>query len=141
MEFVAAVCCSVACVALTREPERFTEIKRRYALLRDHLRTLDEPRWKPIHKQCVLVAILWNNGGHIGWNTNKGYEIGVCIDGTPNQIFHVLLHELAHCTLEEYEHNAEFWNNFKDLKNIAVSLGLYEIINKEEKYCSKKVVD
>lgn len=141
MDFVAACCAAGACVALTREPERLTEVKRRYAVLREHLKTVDDPRWKPLYKQCVLVAILWNNGGDVGWNTNKGYEIGICLDGSPNQIFHVLIHELAHCTVEEYEHSPEFWKNFRDLRKIAVDLGIYEMISAEEGFCKIRLRD
>lgn len=141
MEYVIAACASIVCVATCTEPARFTEIRRRYELLRTHLVGVDDHRWKPLHRQCVIVGLLWNNGGHIGWNTNKGYEIGVCLDGTPNQIFHVLLHELAHCTLDEYGHTDEFWRNFKDLREIARVLGLYEIIPVQEKFCKRGISD
>jgi hypothetical protein len=89
----------------------------------------------------VLVGVHRDLGSGIGWNTNKGYEIGVCIDGTVNQIFHVLLHELAHCTVEEYEHSPQFWENFRDLRKVAESIGLYEIIPVEQGFCKRTIVD
>ena len=46
MEIVIACCAAAGCVALTTEPARFTDVKRRYGLLREHLRKSDDPRWK-----------------------------------------------------------------------------------------------
>ena len=36
---------------------------------------------------------------NVGFNSNKGDNIAVCVDGDVNSIMHVLLHELAHCTV------------------------------------------
>ena len=73
------------------------------------------------------MGLWWERGGGVGWNVYKGYEIGLCIDGTPNQIFHVLLHELAHCTVPEYEHSPQFWQNFRELRDIAVELKIMRL--------------
>jgi uncharacterized SAM-binding protein YcdF (DUF218 family) len=77
----------------------------------------------------------------LGYNTNKGYEIGLCLDGTVNQIFHVLLHELAHSTVSEYEHSTNFWQNFKELRELATKIGIYEPVNSSEKFCGKYISD
>jgi hypothetical protein len=79
--------------------------------------------------------------GAIGYNTNKGNEIGLCIDGDSNEIFHVLLHELAHSTVDEYSHSKEYWKNFKELRKMCVELGIYEEIPKKTKFCNKYVQD
>lgn len=141
MEFALVCCVAAGCIAMTAEPSRFTEVKFKYKALREHLIKMDDPRWKPLHTECVLVGVHRDLGSGIGWNTNKGYEIGVCIDGTVNQIFHVLLHELAHCTVEEYEHSPQFWENFRDLRKVAESIGLYEIIPVEQGFCKRTIVD
>jgi len=58
-----------------------------------------------------------------------------------NQVFHVLLHELAHCTVEEYSHSTEFWDNYTNLKNQAISLGIYTNIDEITPFCGKRIVD
>jgi len=141
MEFALVCCAAAGCIAMTAEPSRFTEVKFKYKALREHLIKMDDPRWKPLHTECLLVGVHRDLGSGIGSNTNKGYEIGVCIDGTVNQIFHVLLHELAHCTVEEYEHSPQFWENFRDLRKVAESIGLYEIIPVEQGFCKRTIVD
>lgn len=141
MEFVIVCCAAAGCLAMTTEPARLTDVKKRYKTLREHLMKSDDPRWKPLHTECVLVGVHRDLGSGIGWNTNKGYEIGVCINGTPNQIFHVLLHELAHCTVKEYMHSPQFWQNFRDLRKIANSIGVYEIIPVEQGFCKRTIVN
>ena len=68
-------------------------------------------------------------------------KIGLCIDGEINEIFHVLLHELTHSTVEEYSHSPEFWKNYKELREIAISLGIYKEIPDKTEFCGKHVQD
>tara|TARA_R110001592_G_scaffold249763_1_gene512253 strand:+ start:9068 stop:9499 length:432 start_codon:yes stop_codon:yes gene_type:complete len=125
----------------TREPENFTKVKEMYKTFIDHIRKNNtDPRFDKLKNGTVLVAYK-GRSHEIGYNTNKGYEIGLCIDGEPNQIFHVLLHELAHCTVDDYEHNSNFWKNFNDLKTICTKIGLYQMIPQKEKFCGKHIQD
>lgn len=125
----------------TREPENFTKVKEMYRTFIEHLRENNtDPRFDGLKNETVLVGYKGRTH-EIGYNTNKGYEIGLCIDGEPNQIFHVLLHELAHCTVDDYEHNSNFWKNFNDLKTICTKIGLYQIIPQKEKFCGKYIQD
>ncbi len=125
----------------TKEPEQFTKVKELYATLRDHIATNDVPeKFKVLEKQILLVGYL-RKKHELGYNTNKGYEICLCLDGTPNQIFHVLLHELAHSTVPEYDHSTQFWNNFKELRELATQIGIYEPVNSSEKFCGKYISD
>jgi len=125
----------------TREPENFTKVKEMYKTFIDHIRKNNtDPRFDKLKNGTVLVAYK-GRSHEIGYNTNKGYEIGLCIDGDPNQIFHVLLHELAHCTVDDYEHNSNFWKNFNDLKTICTKIGLYQMIPQKEKFCGKHIQD
>lgn len=86
------------------------------------------------------MTITGTRGGDIGTNVNKGSEIYICIDGTVNDSFHVLLHELAHSTVEEYDHSVQFWENFSNLKKIAIDHGYYTPVHKKE-YCGKMISD
>jgi hypothetical protein len=106
----------------TREPLVFTQVKEKYAVLRDYIATHDVPKkFKVLTKQIVLIGYI-KKDNEIGYNTNKGYEIGLCLDGNANQVFHVLLHELAHSTVVEYSHNDNFWKNFKEPLFLKTSL-------------------
>lgn len=131
----------VSTILTTREPENFTKVKQNYATLREYIRTNKVPeKFKVLQNQVILIGYL-KKKHELGYNTNKGYEIGLCLDGTPNQIFHVLLHELAHSTVSEYEHSTQFWQNFKELRELATQIGIYEPVNSSEKFCGKYISD
>ncbi len=122
----------------TQEPENLTEVKRRYQVLVDHIRETKPPKFGALENQVVITG---RRGGDLGYNVNKGFEIGVCLDGTPNDMFHVLLHELAHSTVEEYSHSEAFWKNFGELKDMSVRLGIYERIPTRKKFCGEYIQD
>lgn len=131
----------VSTILTTREPENFTKVKQNYATLREYIRTNKVPeKFKVLQNQVILIGYL-KKKHELGYNTNKGYEVGLCLDGTPNQIFHVLLHELAHSTVSEYEHSTQFWQNFKELRELATRIGIYEPVNSSEKFCGKYISD
>jgi len=139
--FILLVVLSIASITTTREPQNFTEVKRKYAVLREYIRTNQVPeKFKVLTKQILLVGYT-KKKHELGYNTNKGYEICLCLDGTVNQIFHVLLHELAHSTVDEYEHSTQFWQNFKELREIAVQIGIYTPVTTSEKFCGKYISD
>ncbi len=123
----------------TQEPPNLVEVKRRYQILVDHIRESEVPeKFKVLENQVVITG---RKGGDLGYNVNKGFEIGICLDGTPNDMFHVLLHELAHSTVEEYTHSEQFWKNFGELKDMFVKLGIYERINQRKKFCGEYIQD
>ncbi len=125
----------------TREPKSLTLVKQRYLKLLEHLNTDECPeKFYPLRDFVIITGRKFIINGDIGYNTNKGTEIGICI-GDPNDMFHVLLHELAHSTVREYSHSKQFWENFNELKDICISLGLYTKITERKKFCSKYIVD
>ena len=124
----------------TREPRELTYVREKYRTLREHLKETNNQEFKMLYREIPLTAHRYTNG-YIGYNVSKGMGIGICIDGDPNEIFHVLLHELAHCTVDEYSHSKEFWKNFSELKTICVSLGIYQEIPKRTKFCGQYVQD
>lgn len=131
----------VVSIITTKEPKNFTKVKQLYATLRTYIQSTKVPeKFKILQKQILLIGYV-KKKHELGYNTNKGYEIGLCLDGTPNQIFHVLLHELAHSTVTEYEHSTQFWQNFKELRELATQIGIYEPINSSEKFCGKYISD
>jgi hypothetical protein len=86
--------------------------------------------------------INWSkDNGPIGSNVNKGYEIYICLDGNDvNSAMYVLLHELAHMSVPEYDHTNKFWEHFEKLKKIAINTGVYVPIGTRT-YCGDVVKD
>ena len=125
------------------EPPALTELKRRYQATLDVLRTTGDPTWKGVLHPAILTGMKgWNKSmGPIGSNVNKGYEIYICLDGDDvNSAMYVLIHELAHMTVPEYDHTTAFWTNFEKLKALCTQNGLYEKQG-ERGYCGDTVRD
>lgn len=123
----------IVCTTL-RQPTLFIEIKRRYEILLDHLRTSPgiDPRFEPIKNHRPLftgIDAARMNKGTLGYNVNKGYEIFICIDSTStvDAAMHILIHELAHMTVPEYDHSEAFWKNFHDLRFLCINLGILNL--------------
>jgi len=92
-------------------------------------------------KKRSIITGFYTKNKELGYNVNKGNEIGLCLGGTCNQMMHVLIHELAHCTVKEYDHTPEFWNNYSKLKQYCFELGIYQEIPEVTKFCGKYIRD
>lgn len=124
----------------TREPKELVEVKEKYRTLREHLQDTNHEKFKMLYRHIPITGMKKMNGS-VGSNTNKGGEIVVCLDGNTNEIFHVLIHELAHCTVDEYSHSPEFWDNYIELRNICIHLGIYKQIPERTKFCGQHIQD
>lgn len=121
------------------EDPLFTEIKRRYDFLLNRL----PEEFDILRKNRAILTVNNNpnNGKEIAFNVNKGYEIYLCLDGRKiNAAMYVLLHELAHITVEEYDHSERFWENFKKLREHASLIGVYTP-EPEMEYCGHVIRD
>jgi len=129
-------------VAITdSEPKMLTELKARYFKTLDILRETGDPMWKPVLNPAIITGLHGKKDGVIGSNVNKGYEIYICLDGDDvNSAFYVLIHELAHMTVPEYDHSIKFWENFEKLKKICIDSGLY-VKSGTRQYCGDTVRD
>jgi hypothetical protein len=132
--------------SMVKEAPLLVEIKRRYRVLLTHLRTTPniDPRFEVLRRHEPLLTGIDSsrmNRGTIGYNVNKGYEIFICIDnaGSIDAAMHVLIHELAHMTVPEYDHTDNYWQSFKDLRDLCVSLGLITITNTPTWYCGGQI--
>lgn len=125
----------------TKEPKNLSIVKEKYRILRQHIQENGDEDLKVLVTEIPLTAHQDAYFNTLGYNTNKGYEIGLCIDGSPNQIFHVLLHELAHSTVSEYDHSENFWDKTRRLKDISHKLGIYEPIPDKTRFCSSYIQD
>ena len=125
---------------LTREPQVLMEVKQRYKKLRDHLNETKNEKYAML-KTPVPLTGMRRMKESVGYNTNKGGEIVVCLDGNANDVFHVLIHELAHCTVKEYSHSDKFWKNYIELRDMCVELGIYEQIPDRKEFCGQHIQD
>ena len=131
----------ILALVFTKEPEMLTELKRRYWAMLDILRETKDPMWTPVLKPSIITGLKGKKDGVIGSNVNKGYEIYICLDGGDvNSAMYVLIHEVAHMSVPEYDHTDKFWENFKKLKMICIDKGLYEAKG-ERKYCGEIIRD
>ena len=131
----------LAIIITNREPPMLVELKRRYLTLCRVLRESKDPLWKPVLKPAIITGMYGKKDGVIGSNVNKGYEIYICLDGDDvNSAMYVLIHELAHMSVPEYDHTTHFWTNFEALKKLCVQNGLYTL-DGERTYCGDTVKD
>jgi len=124
----------------TREPRELIEVKEKYRILREHIRDTGNDKYKMLIHPTPITG-LKRMKDSVGSNTNKGSEIVVCLDGKTNEIFHVLIHELAHSTVDEYSHSQEFWNNYIELRDMCVHLGIYQQIPQKTEFCGQHIQD
>jgi len=138
--FILLLFVNIWLLSQTREPQKMIEIKERYKILRDHLTETENEKFHMLTR-CTPLTGFTKMVDEVGYNTNKGSEIAICLDGEVNDIFHVLIHELAHSTLDEYSHSPEFWKNYKELREICIELGIYKKINEKKEFCGKHIQD
>ena len=119
-----------------QEPAVLTEVRQRYAKLRPLLNGF------PQLNTDVILTGMFKKGpqGDVGYNVNKGYEIFLCLKGDTNSVMHVLLHELAHMTVSEYDHSSKFWKNLGEIKRQAIDAGLYQNLG-TKKFCGGEIRD
>jgi hypothetical protein len=128
-------------IVTNSEPKMLRELKQRYWNILAVLKETGDPLWVPVLKPAIITGLRGKKDGVIGSNVNKGYEIYICLDGDDvNSAVYVLIHELAHMTVSEYDHSAKFWENFEKLKKICIDKGLY-IKAGERQYCGDSVRD
>ena len=124
----------------TREPQELLEVKEKYRILREHIHDTGNDKYKMLIHPTPITGMKKMKDS-VGSNTNKGSEIVVCLDGKTNEIFHVLIHELAHSTVDEYSHSQEFWNNYIELRDMCVHLGIYQQIPQKTEFCGQHIQD
>jgi len=125
----------------TKQPSKLVEVKAKYEILIDHLHKNEIEKFNTLRRYVPITAMKKMYGDSVGYNTNKGENITICLDGEVNEIFHVLIHELTHNTVKEYAHSDSFWENYTDLRDLCVELGIYEKIPERTEFCGKYVQD
>ena len=92
----------------TNEPIKLSLVKERYRILHENVEGTEFEKLK----RPIPITAHHRLNGTVGYNLNKGSEIGLCIDGEVNEIFHVLIHELAHSLVSEFDHSKKIVHIF-----------------------------
>lgn len=134
----------VVLVMRHKQPVMLTQLKEKYSAIIAYIKSPEntDKRWDGIKKRAILTGLLGHDRskGAIAFNINKGYEICICLRGNDlNAATYVLLHELAHITVKEYDHTKQFWKYFKDLKTLAADIGIFNPTGGTTNYCGDKV--
>ena len=61
-----------------------------------------------------------------------------------NELYYILMHELAHLITKKYGHDIEYWNNYKLLLNTAIKNNLYIYKNYSKNpinICNNKIIN
>lgn len=125
---------AVLAILNTEEDPVMKELKKHYYSFISEL----PADYSKIKKPFLITGTYYK--GDVGSNVNKGGEIYVCLENSVNDAFHVLLHELSHSMVTEYDHSSGFWDKFHSLKQIAIEKGYYNPISKKN-YCGSVISD
>ena len=138
--FIILLILNLIILSRVKEPQALAEVKEKYRILRKHLIDTNNEKFHKLKQRVPISGFLQMNDT-VGYNTNKGQEIALCLDGSANEIFHVLIHELTHSSVEEYSHSKKFWDNYIELRDICVKLGIYKIIPERVEFCGQHIQD
>ena len=131
----------VVLLLVSNEDPLLSEIKRRYEFLIEKLKETNQFEILIKNRAVISEKTKTATDNTIAFNVNKGYEIHICLDGRKiNGAMYVLLHELAHITVEEYDHTEQFWTNFRKLREYASLIGIYTP-EREIEYCGEIMKD
>ena len=132
---------AIIIIKTSKEPPVVNDVRERYEILKDHIKNNKVPGHFEHLDRDVDLTFFTKKYDEVGYNVNKGQEIGLCVDGEANEIFHVLLHELAHSSVPEYNHSKLYWERFNELKKICIDLGIYQKISTKQEFCGKHIKD
>jgi hypothetical protein len=120
----------------TRKVNMLHELYLKSMQLLEYLKKKDTPGCKMLinkyrYRVLQIEELPRGMANVFAFNVNKGDKISICLskENGLNELFFVILHELAHGMTVEYSHNAQFWNNFKYLIQVASEIGIY--VNKD----------
>jgi hypothetical protein len=101
--------------------------------LLEHLKKIDTPACKMLcskyaYRHLQIEELPRGMMNVFAFNVNKGDRISICLskENGLNELFFVVLHELAHGMTVAYSHDVQFWDNFKFLIKVASQHNLYE---------------
>ena len=138
--------------------DRLAHIKKRCDELVRHIKDKDE-LYSQEHFQ-LLVKRYENKGtefsekdkisNYTSFTENKGDKIVFCMRQRNkneelidiNTMMFVAIHEMAHIMTKDIGHNKNYWNNFRDLLQVSVDIGIYKSEDYKatpKTYCGMKI--
>lgn len=136
LSFILLILLNVWSLMTLKQPENLKKLKDRYETF---LKNTPE-QWPQLKRRSIITG-FYDKNKELGYNINKGEEIGLCMGGTANQMMHVLIHELTHTTVKEFDHSPQFWENYNKLKQHCIKIGVYQEIPENTKFCGKYIRD
>jgi predicted metal-dependent hydrolase len=129
------------------------ELEQRNRVLLKHLQTSanDPAMERLVHKYQTRSPKLTNSLEKTGYTINKGESIGVCLKDVNevrnnktkseimDQLYFVVLHELAHVCTVSWGHTQEFWENFRKLRKHAFEAGVWKAISDDSMICGERL--
>lgn len=123
-------------------------LSRRMQELVEYLRIVQDPLMSRLVARFDRgVPRLRHTEERAGYSENKGEVVGLCLSDMAskeqskyeNELFYVLLHELAHIGTAEYGHTDEFWALFETLRGYAKDADLLEPVTAHSEVCGEKL--
>jgi hypothetical protein len=128
------------------------EIRRRLITLSEHLvktRPIDDPIVSRIKNNFNPDVIQERelHSQYTSYTENKGSRIVLCLRNGDkladiNLLMFVALHEYSHIVCDEYGHTDKFWQQFAEILEEAINIGIYQKQNYEkypQEYCGVQV--
>lgn len=134
----------------TKSAELLSILEQKKNALCDHLKSKSEYKTNNNVKRLlnnrnvVIEEVAKKYGNEAAYSINKGERIGICLKSksgsfeNENNMFFVLMHELAHIMSKDYGHHDQFWKNFALLIENAIEAKLYKNVKYKrnpQEYC------
>ena len=128
-----------------KNDEIISKIKMKIKFLIENLKKL-YPKHKGIQRlpyKIYLYEIPERHKTKTAYVLNKK-EIYICIDENKdlNELYFIVLHELAHIITDSVGHKNGFWVNFRLILRLSIKLNLYKFKNYKRNpkyYCNKLI--
>jgi len=130
------------------EISAISQLEQRNRVLFAHLKHANDPAMdRLVHKYQTRSPKLTKSLEKAGYTINKGDRIGVCLKDVNSelnsdimdQLYFVVLHELAHVCTVSWGHTPEFWENFRNLREHAIDAGVWKAIPDDSTICGERL--
>jgi predicted metal-dependent hydrolase len=133
----------------TREKHVIAILEKRNEELLAYLIIINDPMMERLvrtYKQ--KTPRLTKSISQAGYTVNKGEVIGICLNDLNtntdasfiDELYFVVLHELAHICTTSVGHGPDFWDNFKKLREHAVQAGVWTNISDKSAVCGESLI-
>tara|TARA_Y100000741_G_scaffold350867_1_gene321399 strand:+ start:2309 stop:2872 length:564 start_codon:yes stop_codon:yes gene_type:complete len=103
-----------------------------------------------LKKNIIIKEIPSKYSKFVSYIQNK-HVIYICLrkdkytfENNINELYYILMHEIAHLITKKYGHDTEYWDNYKLLLNTAIKNNLYMYKNYSKNpinICNSKIIN